>query len=211
MEIRTIIYSVLLLSLVVVTGCNTNQSFSSQWLRAEQAVAEREAAYTNGMCWPSSVSSNETVMVFGMKISAHSNGDGIIIQAGHGFERSYTWDGNTRTAKLWPRAGRWYGNQGIYFPGSGEHWKSNGGITRGVLQEGVLWFKTLSDTTNWLRNIQPLKNYAHTGNGLVVAWERIPERKQINVDIWQLMIGGQKPESLPGSSDEQVNVTQSMR
>lgn len=209
MEIRKLIYLVPLLVTAAMTGCTTNQPYSAQWLSAERSVAERESAYTNGMAWPANVNTNELVMTPGMRIRARANGDEIIVEAGHDFERIYSWDGGTRSVKLWVRKTRWYGNQGIYFPGPGEHWKSNGGITRGVLQEGVLWFKTISDATNWLTHLQPLKNCAQTDTGLVVAWGKTPERKQINVDVWQLMISGEKPESLPGSSDEQVEVTQS--
>lgn len=207
MEIRKLVCFIPILVAAATTGCTTNQPYSAQWLNAARSVAEREMAYTNGMAWPANVSSNEVVMTPGMQIRARANGDEIIVKAGQDYERVYSWDGATRSAKLWPRTDRWYGNQGIYFPGSGEHWKSNKGITRGVLQEGVLWFKAFSDATNWLTNIQPLKNCAYTDTGLVVAWEKTPERKQINVDVWQLMISREKPKFLPGSLNQQIILT----
>ncbi len=192
-----------------MAGCMTNEPPSEEWRKAEQSVARQELAYTNGMAWPPTAHSNEIVMSPGTQISASTPESKIIVEAGQDYERSYTWDGATRSAKLWPRKTRWYGSLGIYFPGAGQHWKSNGGITRGVLQEGVLWFKTTEDAVNWLADVQSLKNCVYSKGGLVVAWEKVLARKQLNVDVWQLMIGGNKPAALPGSSDEQIKVTHS--
>jgi len=194
-------------AIAVLTGCATNDPPSEQWLKAQQSDARQEMAYTNGMEWPANAVTNETVMPPGMRIKVRTSESEMIVQAGRDYERSYTWDGGTRSAKLWPRKTRWYGNLGIYFPGAGQHWKSNNGITRGVLQEGVLWFKAEEDALNWLNNVQSLDNCVYTSSGIVVAWERVPARKQINVNVWQLMIGGKKPTALTGSRDEQIRVT----
>lgn len=199
-----------LLFAAIMTSCasKTAYVYSDAWLKAQESMAHYEKVYTNGMNWPVITSSNEIVMREGTLIDAEIPSGKISIRAGQGFIRSYTWDGSTRSVSLWPRPQRWYGSFGIYFPGPGEHWKSNRGITRGVLDEGLLWFKTNKDAVDWLMNVQPLKNCVYSSTGLVVAWEKVPARKQINVDVWQLMIDGSKPTQLPGSHDDQVSLIQ---
>ena len=47
----------------------------------------------------------------------------------------------------------------------------------------------------------------YTGNGLVIAWGKVLSRKQLDVEVWQFMIGGKKPQSLPGSQNNPISVT----
>jgi hypothetical protein len=144
-----------------------------------------------------------------MEITARTSQGEIKIRAGREFERSYTWDGETRSAKLWPRKERWYGSLGIYYPGPGEHWKSNKGITRAVLEEGNLWFKTTDDAANWIKRARSTGiDYVFTDDGLLVGFGRFLARKQVNVDVWQIMVAGEKPRTLPGSRNELVSVSE---
>ena len=207
MRTRCIIW-ILGIFVVLVTSCIPRKPYvySSAWIKAAESTAHYEMTYTNGMDWPPNTSSNEVVMHKGESIVAETPSSKIVIEAGQGFWRSYTWDGGTRSESLWPRRQRWYGSLGVYFPGPGQHWRSNHGITRGVLEEGVLWFKTTNDAVNWLQNVQPLKNCVYSKSGLIVAWEKVLERKQLNVDVWQLMIGGTKPTDLSGGHDDQIRV-----
>jgi hypothetical protein len=165
---------------------------------------DSDSNYTNGMAWPFITGATETVMTPGMRIKATSGVDQMQIGAGKGYERSYTWDGETRSVTLWPRKERWYGSLGIYYPGSGNHWKPNHGVTRGVLEEGILWFDSEKSAMNFLQHVQPLQHCVYTHDGLVVAWQKVTGRNQLNVDVWQFMILGKKPIGLPGSSDDKI-------
>ena len=42
-------------------------------------------------------------MVEGMRISFTNSQGAMTVTAGQGFERSYTWEGDTRTLVMWPR------------------------------------------------------------------------------------------------------------
>jgi len=194
---------------VFLTGCLTHNSPSKEWLDAETSTAHEEWLYTNKMTWPDIAGPVETVMNPGMRIMASNSENKITITAGEGYFRSYTWDGATRSATLWPRNKRWYGSLGIYFPGPGQHWTSNHGITRGVLQEGVLWFSTTNDVVAWIRGNFSRGNCVYSDNGLLVAWEKIPARKQISVDVWQIMVSGKKTVRLAGSCNNNIVVEKS--
>ena len=146
---------------------------------------------------------NETVMTNGMKITVTSNEGTISILAGTNFERSYTWDGATRSVVLWPRKHPWNGSLGIYYPGPGEHWANNHGITRGVLQEGQQHFKNLGEFLDWLHALKGMQ-YVYQDNGLVVGWKKTVARKELTVDVWQIYIDGQKPKELPGSENDKI-------
>lgn len=191
----------------MMLGC-IPETPSPEWRAIEERIAREDMEYTNGMAWPAMTGPTETVMTPGMSITARTDGGEMTIRAGEGFERFYTWDGATRSVKLWARKTRWLGSLGIYYPGPGQHWKSNGGITRGVLQEGILWFKTTADAVAWIRKHNSSSGCVYSSQGLVVAWGKVPERKQLNVDVWQIYVDGHKPTQLEGSENDKITVSE---
>ena len=146
----------------------------------------------------------ELVMAEGDRIHATTRAGTIEIAAGKGLHRAYTWEGATRSAELEPRRERWYGSLGAYYPGPGEHWKEHGGITRGVLQEGQQHFKTTADAREWIKKQSGYYPTVYRGDGLLVSFGKVPERRQVNIEVWQILIGGKKPTELPGSEDAKV-------
>src|ERR1041384_5238981 len=108
-------------------------------------------------------------------------------------------------AQLWPRWERWNGSLGAYYPGVGEHWRGNHGITRGVLEEGQQHFHSIEDVLKWL-HLQQMQyaNCVYSDDGLVVCWERVLVRKQLNVNVWQIYIEGNKPTKLEGSNNKML-------
>jgi hypothetical protein len=130
---------------------------------------------------------NEIVMKKGMKITATIDGRTIIITAGKGLKRSYTWEGATRSVTMWPRCARWYGSMGIYYPGPGNHWKEHNGITRGVVQEGQQHFDSIGEAKSWLERHEPI---VYRNDGLAVMFFKVPERHQLDAAVWQIYIGG---------------------
>lgn len=144
---------------------------------------------------------NEVVMSPGMKITAETPKGKITITAGKGLKRSYTWEGATRSVEMWPRAKRWYGSLGLYYPGPGEHWKEHKGITRAVVAEGQQHFKSVEEFRKWLadRNWIPL---VYSDDGLVVGWKAADNT--LHVEVWQIYINGMKPVKLDGSQNDKV-------
>src|ERR1051325_3274418 len=115
----------------------------------------------------------------------------LLIRAGAGLRRFYTWDGETRSVDLWPRDKRWYGSYGAYYPGPGSHWRSNHGITRGTLEEGQMHFNTVEDAQKWLRE-RPCAVYSL--EGLVVDFSKNSGGGgTLSVDVWQILVRGKRP------------------
>jgi hypothetical protein len=151
---------------------------------------------------PNIPNENETVMTEGMQITAITPGGTIPIRSKHtweggkitiraeqGLTRSYSWEGATRSVVMQRRKQRWYGSMGIYYPGPGNHWAEHNGISRGVLQEGQQHFDTTEEALEWLK--MPMQyNCVYNKNGLVVCYSKNLSRRQLNVDVWQIFIGG---------------------
>lgn len=149
----------------------------------------------------------ELVMQPGTTITARTKVGQVSIKAEAGLKRSYTWEGATRVVTLLPRVERWQGGLGAYFPGPGEHWKEHHGITRGVLEEGVQHFDTEQQALVWIREQSEYYPTVFRDDGLVVSFDKVLERRQLNVEVWQILIGGRKPNKLAGSRNGAITVT----
>ena len=149
----------------------------------------------------------ELVMQPGMTITAETKTGTISISAGADLKRTYTWEGASRSATLWPRDKRWYGSLGAYYPGPGEHWPEHNGITRGVLQEGQQHFDSEQQALEWLHKQSGYYPTVYRDDGLVVSYCKTLPRRQLNVEVWQILIRGSKPQKLPDSDNSKITVT----
>lgn len=131
---------------------------------------------------------NEIVMPPNATITVTTDSGTIIIKSGRGLKRYYTWDGATRSVVMWPRSERWFGSFGIYYPGPGSNWIPVNDISRGVVQEGQQNFDTIEEAETWLN--KDCQHCVYNDGGLVVCFFKVPDRGQLNVDVWQIYIGG---------------------
>jgi hypothetical protein len=82
------------------------------------------------------------------------------------------------------------------------------GVARAVVEEGQQHFTTVDEAVAWLNKKSEWMRYVYRNDGLAVGWRTvIPYRKQLNVDVWQILIGGQKPTGLPGADDSAISTT----
>lgn len=170
------------------------------WLKPILCFAIALQCTTAGMCKERA----DGILDSGDVLIADTDNGTIKISAGENHERSYTWDGDTRSVILKQRDEPWYGVLGLYFPGEGEHWSSHKGITRGVLEEGRINFKSEMEAIKWLNKTPHRVRKFWTNNGLVVWFDKDLHRHQIGVDVIQITIKKKRPKSLPGSSDERI-------
>jgi len=142
----------------------------------------------------------------GMSITAETSAGLVMITANDDLERTYTWEGASRSVRLWPREQSWYGSVGAYYPGPGNHWKDHNGITRGVLEEGQQHFHNTEDAVAWIRQPWHDMKSVYRDDGLFVLFCKTPQRSQLNVDVIQILVDGKKPTSLPGSQNSTITV-----
>lgn len=147
----------------------------------------------------------EVVMSPGMRITVTTSVGKIAITAVDEVTRAYTWDGATRAVEMTPRTERWYGSLGLFNPGPGEHWRGHGGITRCVTEEAQQHFKTVEEALKWIKE-RDSTPFVYRDDGLMVGWDKDLARKQLGVEVYQILIDGKKPKRLPGSQDKKIVV-----
>jgi len=148
---------------------------------------------------------NEIVMTPGSSISVKTDSGSLTVTAGRGLKRCYTWEAATRCVEMEPRDERWYGSYGLYFPGPGDHWAEHNGITRGVTEEGQQNFKSKPEALKWLHEFRNVA-LVYRNDGLAMGWGKVLPRRQLNVEVWQILIDGKKPDALPGAQDGLITV-----
>jgi hypothetical protein len=153
----------------------------------------------------------EIVMSQGMEIVARNSLGTIKITAGKGLERSYTWEGGTRSVVMKARKEHWGGKLGIYFPGEGQHWTEHNGVTRAVLEEAERHFHSFEEIITFLNDSTRQQYTVYRDDGLVVTWHKeigSPPGKggTLLVNVWQLLLDGKKPTAIAGSQNENITV-----
>lgn len=142
------------------------------------------------------------------KLEATTRTGTIVVQSGKGLNRSYTWEGSTRSVGLWPRSEGWKGSQDLYYPGPGYHWeKTPDGIRRCSVGEGWLYFTTVEEAVQWIKRQDRWLPTVYRDDGLMVGYGKSPQRYQLNVDVSQIFIGGKKPTTLPGSDNQAIKTS----
>jgi hypothetical protein len=141
------------------------------------------------ICCICAASAQDSVLKNGDVIEFANKFGAIKIKAKDENIREYTWNGETRSVIMMERHKEWMGSRGLYFPGPGEHWKNNNGVTRGVLEEGIRKYKSEKEFKQWIRHrYQSYLNYKYINNGIIGGWAIIIDRKQMNCCIWRIYI-----------------------
>ena len=152
----------------------------------------------------------ELVMRPGTVIDASAGGRGMQVTAVDSLNRKYQWNNCTLESHPCVRDKRWYGMFGLYDPAPESfHWnKGCEGITRPVIQEGQIHFKTQALAEWWVREYSPHPDTTvWTNDGLLVRFAVVPERYQLNVDVVRICVDGQSPKAFGGARNEGIRVT----
>lgn len=150
---------------------------------------------------------NEIILTPGMSIAAKNIHGNLLIQAGDNYHRSFTWEGETRSVDMLPRTERWNGSSGLYYPGRGNHWKEHDGITRAVIDEGILNFESLAGILEYIGRYEDRNSLAYNDEGFFVYWDKSPGAGgTLNVQLWQFLINGAKPNGIPGSDNTKITI-----
>lgn len=129
----------------------------------------------------------------------NSNGT-MRIRADSHKERTYTWDGVSRSAALYSRTEPWHGALGLYFPGPGNHWADHKGVSRGVLTEQTRDFASIAEFSGWFIEMKEWYDAKCSPDGLVAGWTINLSRRELNVELWRVTIQGEPPTGLNDSS-----------
>lgn len=104
-----------------------------------------------------------------------------------------------------PREERFMGKLGLYEPAG--RFRSLPGDVRLVVQEATRDFEDYRQLYAALYESNAVMDWVYTRDGLVVGFSRTPERgNQINVDVYQFLVQGQKPSDLKGANENAVRM-----
>jgi len=154
----------------------------------------------------------EAVLSDGMKVCASTEMDRLCIEAGPCNKRTITWDGKVRSITLVPRKERWHGKLGLIDPGQPDnYWKDKDGITAAEITEAEIRYNSVEDAVRTLKHPDDYTlNVVCNDNGLLFKWRKtvFPDgMKLLDLMIFQILINGEKPQSLPGSQNDKITVT----
>lgn len=142
----------------------------------------------------------------------------IAITSDGGLTRTYSWDNGEcqGTLDLQMRSEPWLGVDGGYNPGASLppwwQWGACNGVRRGVVEEGHADFADVESFQAWFedryvrwfgKNVN--NRVAYTDDGLLITYSKALSRYQLNAEVIQILINGQKPTSLPGSNNTLIS------
>lgn len=69
------------------------------------------------------------------------------------------------------------------------------------------YFRTTAEAIAWIERLRKWMPLVYRNDGLAAGWKKELERRQLNVDVWQITIDGKLPTQLPGSQDAAIVVS----
>ncbi len=141
-------------------------------------------------------SQTEVVMPPGSTIEVTKNNRTVLIRAGKGLRRYYTWDGVTCSAVMTTLYGTY-----LYRPDFDIlPFKRK---TLGVLNEDQLHFNRIEETVAWL-NEQYKPDCTYRDDGLLVCFNTTHKNTILHVSVTQIYVGDNKPTRLKGSNNAAI-------
>jgi len=145
-----------------------------------------------------------TVLPAGTTLQAHTAAGRISIAAGPDSLRTFNWDNARRRVAARPRTELFPGTTapGLHFDGQPVAWQPHNGIDKVRYEENVRSFQDATDLSTWVQ-IRRLY-FSYNDQGLAVGWKR--DGDTLHVEVWQFLINGEEPTTLPGADNAAVQL-----
>ena len=143
----------------------------------------------------------EAVLGPGQSVAALNRFGAVEIHYVAPTKREYRWDGASRVVKMIARQEPFRGVLGLYEPADAF---GNWGNVRLVVQESNIYLPNYEEVYKFLYRSSEVMDWVYTSDGLVVGYSRTPARNQVNIELWQLYVGGVKPSSLRGARNDKI-------
>ncbi|MCD6475977.1 MAG: hypothetical protein J7K85_06885 [Anaerolineaceae bacterium] len=147
-------------------------------------------------------------MTDGMTISVNTKYGEVIISAGKGAKRSYTWEGETLKTELVPRKKRWHGTLGLLDDNNLR--PPHKDVTHMLIEECQIHYSSIVDATRRLNTYEGIEDI-YRDDGLFIRFRKEPMVAEgkfyIDISVFQILIDHTKPTKLPGSQNSKIKVT----
>lgn len=147
----------------------------------------------------------ELAMEPGMHIEATNKNGTVSIDYIEPLKRRFQWDDYDEERTLIPRKSRWRGKLGAYDPADAYVWEVF--TPRIIANDSQLHFDSMSEIDKWLYQSSGVLDWVYTDDGLVVGFNKKPSRNQVDIEVYQLYLNGEKPKKLKGSRPENIKVS----
>lgn len=145
----------------------------------------------------------EAVLSPGQSIEATNKFGTIRVSYVSPIKRKYEWDGESRIIEMIARRQPFQGKLGLYDPADSWGFSSK---ARLVVEESVLHFDNEEEMTAALIEGSAVMDWVYTNDGLVIGFGKTPTRRQINVDLFQFLLRGEKPSALAGARPNNIRL-----
>ena len=147
----------------------------------------------------------EAVMTDGMTISVITKYGEVIISAGKGAKRMYTWEGKTFKTELIPRKERWHGTLGLL---DGNNLRPpHKDVIHMVIEECQIHYSSIAKAIKRLGKCEGIEDI-YRDDGLFIRFQKKPSPDNglyvVDIAVFQIMINGEKPDKLPGSQNNKI-------
>lgn len=159
---------------------------------------------------PRTPSVQGVVLKPGQSVEATNKFGSVKISYVSPLKREFKLDGQARTVELIARPSPFLGERGLYDPA--------GCLVIGmplcetprlVVEEATHDFDSYDQAYAFLHQGSAVMDWVYTSDGLVVGLGREPGRDQVNVEVRQLTIHGQKPVGLRGARNGNIRLATS--
>lgn len=152
---------------------------------------------------------NETVLKPGMNLCATNKNKIICIYAENDFKRTIYWNGLSNSITLIPRQKRWHGKLGLVSPDPPKNfWIKKERTTRVLIEEAQVKVRNIDEFTKRLNfpTGEDGYNVVYNNDGLLIIWKSsvLPENSVLDLMVFQIIINGKKPTSIPGSQNDKI-------
>jgi hypothetical protein len=153
----------------------------------------------------------ELVMSRGSVIQFIGSLGDMRIWAGNPIRRSYTWNDVNKDTILKAHKDSADESESVFFRGF-TNWKDypHDGTDSGEFREGQKNFATLEEASGWLRRKSEKLPTVYRNDGLVVCCGKDTQLRKITVEVWQIVINGSRPVTLPGGVDSNISVSSTL-
>jgi hypothetical protein len=146
----------------------------------------------------------EAVLARDQSIEAVNKNGKVTISYISSIKRKYEWDGSVKIVKMIPRDERFQDKLGLYQPA--DSWGLNPFEVRIVAEEAIIDFKSEDAMYAFLSQSDDYLDWKYTADGVVVGFGRMPSRKQLNIDLYQFLVGGKKPIEIKGARPDAIRI-----
>lgn len=146
---------------------------------------------------------DETVLAPGQQVHATNRLGTVTVAYLSPTKRRFEWDDDSRVVQMIARPQRFRGMLGLYEPAS----TFLALRTRLVVQEAIRHFETYDQIYAALYEGSALLDWVCSSDGLVVGFGRNPDRKKVNIELFQFLLQGRKPTALEGARNDDIRLT----